>query len=260
MNKEVDVLIVGSGFGGLGLGAKLKQNNHPSFVIIERANDVGGAWRDNTYPGVECDVPSHLYSFSWKMNPNWSKTFAPGDEILNYMRDCAKDENLLENIDFNTEMLTSTWNSKDKLWHIETTQGLYIARYLVTAAGHLADEHLPNIEGLKDFKGDCFHSARWNNDADLTNKRVAIVGSGASAIQIVPEISKIAKEVVVFQRSAAYVVPRPDSIYTEQQKRLFKRMPSEMNKLRQDIFWAGEYNFIQRRNVPKFVNEAKKQH
>ncbi|RLL21816.1 flavin-containing monooxygenase [Acinetobacter chengduensis] len=254
---ETDVLIVGSGFGGLGLAIQMKQKGKNNFLIVEREGEVGGTWRDNTYPGVECDVPSHLYSFSFRLNPEWSKTFAPGPEIQEYLKKTADEEQLRSHIHFHTEMIKSSWDANQQKWMVETSKGTYISRYLITAAGHLADEHLPKIEGLESFTGDFFHSARWNHDVSLAGKRIAIVGSGASAIQIVPRMAEIASEMVVFQRSAPYVIPRPDYVYSEGQKQLFKRMPSEMEKLRQDIFWGGEFNFIQRRNVPKFVSDAK---
>lgn len=252
-----DILIVGAGFGGLGMGIQLKRSSKDAFLILERADDVGGTWRDNHYPGVACDVPSHLYSFSFRPNSNWSHVFSPGGEIQQYLRDCAREEGLLPHIRFGTTMLDARWSDADRQWSVKTSQGMFACRILVACPGHLADEHLPDIEGLSGFAGDIFHSARWNHGVELKGKRIGVVGSGASAIQVVPEMAGLASELVVFQRSAPYVIPRANRRYTEAEKRLFARDPSLMDKLRADLFWTGEYNFAQRRNVPRFVREAK---
>lgn len=252
-----DILIVGAGFGGLGMGIQLKRRGHDAFTILERADDVGGTWRDNHYPGVACDVPSHLYSFSFRPNANWSHVFSPGGEIQQYLRDCARDEGLLPYIRFGTTMLDARWNEADRQWSVQTSRGMFTCRVLIACPGHLADEHLPEIEGLSSFAGDIFHSARWKHDVALKGKRIGVVGSGASAIQVVPEMAQLASELVVFQRSAPYIIPRANRRYTEAEKRMFARDPSLMDRLRSELFWTGEYNFAQRRNVPRFVREAK---
>ncbi|MBY4596438.1 flavin-containing monooxygenase [Ottowia caeni] len=252
-----DILIVGAGFGGLGMGIQLKRRGTQDFLIIERAGDVGGTWRDNHYPGAACDVPSHLYSFSFRLNPNWSQAFSPGQEIQQYMRDCAREEGLLEHLRFHTNMTDARWNEAQQQWQVQTSQGLYVCRVLIACPGHLADEHLPEIDGLADFEGEVFHSARWNHAADLQGKRIGVVGSGASAIQVVPEMAKVASELVVFQRSAPYIIPRANRAFTEGEKRAFARIPGLMEKMRAETFWGGEFNFAQRRNIPRFVNEAR---
>lgn len=252
-----DILIVGAGFGGLGMGIQLKRSQRQDFLIIERADDVGGTWRDNHYPGVACDVPSHLYSFSFRPNAQWSHVFSPGGEIQQYLRDCAREEGLLEHIRFGCNMLDARWSEATQQWSVKTSQGQINCRILIACPGHLADEHLPEIEGLPDFQGEVFHSARWNHEAQLQGKRIGVVGSGASAIQIVPELAKIASELVVFQRSAPYVIPRANRSYTESEKRMYARAPELMDKLRAELFWGGEFNFAQRRNIPRFVAEAK---
>ncbi|MDO6966044.1 flavin-containing monooxygenase [Rhizobium alvei] len=255
---ETSLIIVGAGFSGLGMAMKLKQKGMDDFVILERADDVGGAWRDNTYPGVACDVPSHLYSFSFMPKPDWSRVFSPGGEIWDYLRDCARKTGLVPHIQFGAEMLQANWDETGRRWTVETTRGVWRGRYLITATGVLADAHLPAMPGLESFHGCSFHSARWDHAADLKGKRVGVVGSGASAIQIVPEVSKVASEVVVFQRSAPYIIPRPDRAYTEAEKRTFTRLPDTMTALRSEIFWFGEYAYAQRRAVPAFVAEARK--
>lgn len=254
---ETSIIIVGAGFGGLGVAMRLKEKGIDDFVILERADDVGGAWRDNTYPGVACDVPSHLYSFSYMPKPDWSRVFSPGGEIWDYLRDCAQKTGLVPHIHFGADLQKAEWNSRSNRWLVETSNGTWRGQYLITATGVLADAHLPNISGVDGFTGDAFHSARWDHSVSLEGKRVGVVGSGASAIQVVPEVAKTAGELVVFQRSAPYIVPRPDRAYSESEKRTFERLPETMDALRSEIFWTGEYAFAQRRAVPTFVAEAR---
>lgn len=258
MTIHTSVLIIGAGFAGLGMGIQLRRTGREDFLIIERASDVGGTWRDNHYPGVACDVPSHLYSFSYLTNPNWSRVFSPGGEILDYMRGCAKDEGLLPKIHFDTDMLECRWDAGAGHWVVNTSKGVYTAPILITGTGHLADSRLPDVDGLDSFTGASFHSAGWDHSVELKGKRIGVVGSGASAIQVVPEMQKLACELVVFQRSAPYMIPRADRAYTAGEKRLFQRDPEAVEALRSEIFWGGEFNFAQRRNIPRYLNEAKK--
>ncbi|MFM2343264.1 MAG: hypothetical protein RLZZ592_2917 [Pseudomonadota bacterium] len=252
-----DILIIGSGFAGLGMAIRLLRSGCTSFLVLERADDVGGTWRDNHYPGIACDVPSHLYSFSFRPKADWSRVFSPGGEIHAYLRDCAREEGLLPYIRFGTPMLDAHWDEAAARWHVRTPQGVYTCRYLIACPGHLADAHQPDIPGLESFSGEVFHSARWRHDVALEGKRIGVVGSGASAIQIVPEMAKVAGELTVFQRSAPYMIPRPDRAYSLAERRLFVRDPQAVTRARAEIFWGGEHNFIQRRNVPRFVAEAK---
>ena len=256
MTTHTPLLIIGTGFAGLGLAMKLKRQGDNDFMIIERSDDVGGTWRDNRYPGAACDVPSHLYSYSFKLKSDWSRVFAPATEIWEYMRWCAKDEGIMPHIHFNTNMQDAAWDETSKLWRVQTNQGEYTANVLVTAMGHLADEKYPPIEGIESFTGEKFHSARWDHSADLNGKRIAVIGSGASALQIIPEMQKVGSQVVVFQRSAPYVIPRPDRAYTEAEKRRFERDPEAIDALRSDLFWGMEYNYAQRRGIPKSIAEA----
>ena len=255
---ETSIIIVGAGFGGLGMAMKLKEHGVDDFVILERAEDVGGAWRDNTYPGVACDVPSHLYSFSYMPKPDWSRVFSPGGEIWDYLRDCARKSGLVPHIHFGANLEKASWDESARLWTVETPLGTWQAKFLITATGVLADAVLPNIPGMDGFAGDTFHSSKWDHSVSLEGKRIGIVGSGASAIQIVPEMTKVAKELVVFQRSAPYIIPRPDRAYSDAEKRTFARLPETMDDLRENIFWFGESMFAQRRNVPTAVAEARK--
>jgi cation diffusion facilitator CzcD-associated flavoprotein CzcO len=254
---ETSIIIVGAGFGGLGMGMRLKEEGIDDFVMLERADDVGGAWRDNTYPGVACDVPSHLYSFSYMPKPDWSRVFSPGGEIWDYLRDCAQKSGLVPHIQVGAELTRADWDEKTRRWTVETPRGIWRAQYLITATGVLADASLPDIPGIEGFSGASFHSSKWDHSVEIEGKRVGIVGSGASALQILPEMAKTASEVVMFQRSAPYVVPRPDRAYSEAEKRSFARLPEAMEELRSEIFWTGEYMFAQRRAVPTFVAEAR---
>lgn len=252
------ILIVGSGFGGLGMAIRLKQQGIHDFKIIERAAEVGGTWRDNTYPGVACDVPSHLYSFSFIKNPNWSRVFPQGAEIQRYLIQCCDQEKIRPHIDFHTQLERASWNAKERIWEIHTSKGLYQAEILITATGHLADEHLPQIPGLEEFEGQVMHSARWNHQISLENQHVVVVGSGASAVQLVPEIAKTAKSLTVLQRSAPYILPRPDRPYSESEKQLFRKDPDSISALRHSLFWGNEYNFAQRRNLQSQIERVKK--
>lgn len=253
------MIIIGAGFAGLGMGIRLKRRGEESFVIIERADDVGGTWRDNTYPGAACDVPSHLYSFSFRPNPDWSRVYPPGWEIQQYMRDCAEQEGLMPHLHLETTMEDATWDDDAGIWRVRTNCGEFTGDFLITGTGHLADESYPNIPGLEEFMGAKFHSARWNHNEDLTGKRIGVVGTGASAIQIVPEMAKVAAELVVFQRTPAYVIPRVERDYTEGERRLFRRDPQSIRDLRSELFWGGENNYAQRRAIPQFLEAAKTQ-
>ena len=183
---HVRVAIVGTGFSGLGLAIRLKQRGMENFVILERADDIGGTWRDNTYPGCACDVPSHLYSFSFAPNPNWSRHFSPQREIWAYLRDCVKRFGLSRHILFGHELLDATWDEDASRWRIETSQWSFTADVLALGNGPLSEPSIPKIPGLERFKGTVFHSAQWDHEHNLTSERVAVIGTGASAIQFVP--------------------------------------------------------------------------
>ena len=251
------IAIIGAGFTGLGCAIKLLKAGQDDFAVIERRADVGGVWYDNNYPGIACDVPSHFYSFSFRLNPNWSTIQSPGGEILEYLRDCAREEGILPYIRFNTEMVESRWDAVAKHWVIKTNEDTYHAKYLLTGAGHLADEFIPDIEGLDSFPGHVFHSARWDHTVDLNGKRIGVVGSGASAVQIVPEMQKIASELTVFQRSAPYMNMRNPHRYSAAEQRTFARNPDVMEHLRAWVFWFGEEQYAQRRMVPKYIEDAR---
>ncbi len=238
MGETTDVLIVGAGFSGIAMAAKLKRAGRTNFVIVERASDVGGVWRDNTYPGAACDVPSHMYSLSFAQNPRWSRTYSHQPEIHRYLQGVARDEGLLPHIRFDTELLDAQWQGDH--WAVDTSSGPFRARAVVAAAGPLVEPKLPAVPGLVDFEGDVFHSARWDHDVDLTGKRVAVVGTGASAIQFIPEIADQVGHMTVFQRTAPWVLPRTERPITRVERELFKRVPAAQDAVRKGIFWLRD--------------------
>lgn len=251
-----EYLIIGTGFAGIAMGAQLKRSGRHDFLILERAGDVGGTWRDNHYPGAACDVPSHLYSFSFRPNPTWSRIFSPQAEIQQYLRDTAEEEGLLEQIRFGRELVGADWDEATAEWVVRTSDGTFAARFLITATGHLSDPKYPDIAGLDQFDRPIFHSATWDDSLDLTGLRVGVIGSGASAIQIVPEMAKVASELVVFQRSPAYITPRHDRAYSKAEQRAFARAPELIEELRSELFWANEARFVERQAVPRLLEEV----
>ncbi len=224
--KNPRIAIIGTGFGGLGLAIRLKQSGLNDITLFEKASDVGGVWRDNTYPGAACDVPSHLYSFSFEQDRGWENRFGKAKEIHNYLRHCADKYEIRPHIRFNTEITGADFDESRGLWLVKTAVGEVIeAEILVSAVGQLSLPAYPKLKGLDSFKGKAFHSAKWDHDYDLTGKRVAVIGTGASAIQFVPEIAKQVAHLEVYQRSAPYVIPKPDRIYPPVERGLFKKIP-----------------------------------
>lgn len=252
---HVDVIIIGTGFAGLGMATRLAREDRTSFVVLERAASVGGTWRENTYPGAACDIQSHLYSFSFRPNPDWSRIYATQPEILDYLEATAREEGLLPHIRFGAEVLDARWNESTQRWLVTTSHGRYSGTSLVAASGHLSDPKLPDIDGLESFAGDVFHTAQWDHDVELVGKRIGVVGSGASAIQIVPELAPIAGHLTVFQRSAAHIIPRADRAYSDAERGMFRRVPETAQNLRDTLFWGNEARFPQRRGVPDFINQ-----
>ncbi|MFI5037782.1 MAG: flavin-containing monooxygenase, partial [Solirubrobacterales bacterium] len=195
------IAIVGSGFSGLGMAVRLKQEGIHDFVVLERAEDLGGTWRDNNYPGCACDVPSHLYSFSFAPNPDWSRTFSPQPEIWEYLRRVSAEHGVDPHIRYRHEVTAARWDEQAELWQIQTTAGELTADLLVAGAGPLSDPKLPDIPGIDTFDGAIFHSAQWDHDHVLDGERVAVIGTGASSIQIVPRIQPKVGRLHVFQRT-----------------------------------------------------------
>lgn len=237
---DTSVAIIGSGFGGLGVAIRLRQEGEEDFLIFERASDVGGTWRDNSYPGCACDVQSHLYSLSFAPNPGWTRSFSPQPEIWDYLRRCARDFRLLPHLRLEHEVLGAAWDDAAQLWRIETSRGRFNASVLVMAAGALSEPSLPNLHGLDKFKGKVFHSARWDHGYDLTGKRVAVVGTGASAIQFVPEIQPVVERLHIFQRTPPWIMPRRDRALGGFERRLFRSFPSAQRAARAAIYLFRE--------------------
>jgi cation diffusion facilitator CzcD-associated flavoprotein CzcO len=238
--EHVHVAIAGSGFAGLGMAIRLKREGITDFAVFERAHDVGGTWRDNTYPGCACDVPSHLYSFSFAPNPTWTRTFSRQPEIWEYLRRTANEYGVLPHLRFGHELTDATWDDDARRWTIETSQGTYTADVLVSAVGGLSEPKDPDIPGLDTFEGTTFHSARWDHDFDLAGKRVAVIGTGASAIQFVPRIAKQVARLDLYQRTAPWIMPRGDRPLTDREHRIYRALPLAQRAMRAAIYWARE--------------------
>src|SRR3954471_5408455 len=237
---HVDHLIVGSGFAGLCAAIKLAESGETDYLVIEKGDDVGGTWRDNTYPGACCDIPSQLYSFSFAPNPDWTSSYSPQPEIQAYLRRVAQEYGVRSRIAFQIELESAAWDDADQRWHCRTSSGEVTARTLVTAAGALSAPRLPEIDGIETFGGALFHSARWDHSVDLAGKRVAVIGTGASAIQIVPEVQRVAAHLDVYQRSAPWVIPRNDRRYPRVERAALRRVPALAKFYRTGIYWAHE--------------------
>jgi cation diffusion facilitator CzcD-associated flavoprotein CzcO len=253
---ETRALIVGTGFSGLGMGIAL-QKQGVDFLILEKAGDIGGTWRDNSYPGCACDVPSHLYSFSFEPKPDWKHLFSYRDEIWDYLQGVTDKYGLRRYIVFNSLVDRAHWDETEYRWHVFTESGQeYIAQFLISGAGALHIPSIPNIDGLDEFAGAAFHSAQWDHDVDLTGKRVAVIGTGASAIQIVPEIVDEARELQLYQRTAPWVVPRTNGMLPGALRRAFENVPGLRLALRGAIYWALEglaYGMTKRPDLLKAV-------
>src|SRR5690242_13552015 len=222
------------------MAIRLKQQGVEDFVVFERADDIGGTWRDNTYPGVACDVPSHLYCFSFAPNPGWSRSFSPQPEIWEYLRRVAAEEEVTGKIRFGEEVTGARWDPAARLWRIQTTTAALTARFLVAAAGPLSDPMIPGIPGLGAFAGAVFHSATWDHDRDLAGQSVAVIGTGASAIQFVPRIQPLAGQLTVFQRTPPWIMPRRDRQITRAERWLFRHVPATQRLARAAIYCGRE--------------------
>ncbi len=235
------VVVIGAGFGGLGAAHALLEQGITDVTVLERADSVGGVWRDNTYPGAACDVPSPLYSWSWAVNPTWGRRYSEQPEILDYLRSAARDAGLLDLVRTGQEVASATFDAQSRTWRLLTTAGTtYDTDIVITAVGQLSNPIVPDVAGRDTFTGPAFHSAQWRHDVDLTGLRVAVVGTGASVIQLVPGIVDTVASVTVFQRSAPYVVPKPDTAYQPRHHRLFTRFPALLRGERRTWFRTTE--------------------
>ncbi|MEU8717806.1 NAD(P)/FAD-dependent oxidoreductase [Streptomyces sp. NPDC048663] len=236
-HEQVRVAVIGSGFGGLGAAVRLRREGITDFVVLERAGSVGGTWRDNSYPGCACDVPSHLYSFSFAPNPDWPRTFSGQEHIRAYLEHVADVFGLRPHLRFDSEVKRMTWDPEKLRWDIETASGSLSADVVVSATGPLSDPKIPEIPGLDTFPGKVFHSARWDHDYDLRGKRVAMVGTGASAIQIVPAIQPEVARLTLFQRTPPWVMPRVDRAISAGERRLHRALPFT-TQARRGFLWG----------------------
>ncbi|MDS1114417.1 NAD(P)/FAD-dependent oxidoreductase [Gordonia westfalica] len=258
---EVDVAIIGAGFAGLGMATQLARRGRESFVVLERADAVGGTWRDNVYPGIACDIPAHLYSFSFRPPADWASRYPSGREIRDYLEQTVADEGLAERILLNTELRQATWDEGSSDWVITaaTSDGpgrTFRARSLVLAVGRLSEAKIPDIEGLEGFPGQIVHTAAWHDDVAVDGARVGIVGTGASAVQLIPHLADSAEELVVFCRTAPYVVPREDRRYTADERAALLD-PEVAGEVRHRLLTEADGAFRQRLGLHPDIDEIR---
>lgn len=235
------VVIVGTGFSGLGMAIRLARRGESDYVVLEKADDVGGTWRDNRYPGCACDVPSRLYSFSFDQKPDWTRDFATADEIWAYLRDVADRHGVRERIEFGADLASAVYSEQHRRWELATADGRqWTADALVLGVGALHEPRLPDVPGLEDFGGPVFHSARWPARDGLDGKRVAVVGTGASSVQIVPALAPRTERITVFQRTPAWILPKHDKVWSERRKRMFASHPALQRAVRWRTYWELE--------------------
>ena len=245
---DLEVAIIGAGFSGLGAAIQLKQQGIKDFMVFDKAEGVGGTWWVNRYPGCACDVPSHLYSFSFAPNPDWSRRFAPRAEIQAYLEDLVRQFRLPERIQLNTEIVQASWSDKDRRWHLVDAMGRHWrTRVLVPALGGLSRPAWPDIPGLDTFAGEMVHSQQWAEMLDLSGRRVAVIGTGASAVQLIPPVARQAQRLDIYQRTPNWIIPRPDRAIGPRRRALYRRMPW-LQKLARFGIWA-----ISEIRVPAFL-------
>ncbi len=237
--RDVAVLVIGAGISGIGAGIRLHREGFTDFAILEKADSLGGTWRDNTYPGCACDVPSALYSYSFAQKPDWSRLFAGQAEILDYVSDTARRYDIEQSIYYGEAALDSWWDDKACHWVVQTGKHVWHARIMISCTGYLHEPIMPALPGLEGFQGPVFHSSRWQHQLDLQGKRVAVIGTGASAIQFVPEIQPEVRELKVYQRTPQWILPKPDSSLPPPARRLLG-LPLVKQTLRNAIYAGFE--------------------
>ncbi len=256
--QEVGFLIIGAGFSGLGAAIKLTQAGHTDMVILERAEDVGGTWRDNTYPGCRCDVQSNLYSYSFDAKPDWSETFPSQPELWAYLQQVTTKNGLHRYLRFGHEVTEACWDASAGRWQVTTTRGAFAARYLIAGVGSLVEPSLPDIPGIDSFQGTIMHSARWDHSWRAAGRRVAVVGTGASAIQIVPSIQPEVEHLTVFQRTAPFVVPHTNHRVKPAIKALYRLVPATQRASRTLVYWMREIMALGFIKNPKILKRAER--
>ena len=254
--QEVSFLIIGAGFSGLGAAIKLTQAGHTDLVILERAEDVGGTWRDNTYPGCRCDVQSNLYSYSFDPKPDWSETFPSQPELWAYLRHVTRKNSLRQYLRFGHEVTSARWDDAARRWQVATTKGAFVARYLIAGVGSLVEPSLPDITGIESFQGTVMHSARWDHGWQASGRRVAVVGTGASAIQIVPSIQPEVGHLTVFQRTAPFVMPHTNHPVKPAIQAMYRLVPGTQRASRTLVYWMREFLALGFIKNPKILKRA----
>lgn len=254
--RTVEMAIVGAGFGGLGMAIRQLQQGNKDFVIIEKGADVGGTWHENHYPGAACDVQSHMYSFSFAPKTDWTQRYAGWQEIHQYIKDVTDDYGLRSHILFNSEVTAAQFDEETAYWDLSLADGSMIkAKFFVLASGPLHVPQIPKVKGIENFKGKVFHSAQWAHDYDLTGKTVASIGTGGSAVQYLPEIAKQVKQLDVYQRTPAWVIPRDERKYLEVNKKLFAKFPLLRKIHRARLYWSNESRVVGM-SAPKIMKGA----
>jgi cation diffusion facilitator CzcD-associated flavoprotein CzcO len=248
------IAVVGAGFGGVGAVVMLKRAGYEDVTVFEKGERVGGVWHHNTYPGAACDIPSPLYEFSFAPNPNWSRRFAPQAEIQAYIENVAREYGVLDCIKTNTEVQRASWDEERGNWLLATTAGDHEADVLVTACGQLSVPKVPPLPGLDSFEGPVFHTAEWRHDVELRGKRMAVIGTGCSAIQVVPSIQPEVEHVDVYQRSPGWTFPKMDFAYKERTKKLFARFPALHRLDRAAVFWFMEFGAAAMTKRPRLLS------
>ncbi len=261
--QDVDIAIIGAGFSGLGTAIRLKQEGYRDFVVLERGDDVGGTWHFNTYPNCGCDVPSHLYSFSFAPNPDWTRTYSKQPEIRAYLRRTADQFGVRPHIQTDTTVESADWDEDTRRWNVTTDRGTVSARVLVAGMGPLAEPRIPEIEGLDDFEGQVMHSARWDHSYNLAGKRVASIGTGASAIQYVPAIQPDVEQLHVFQRTAPWIMPHTDRQTLGFERRLYGAFPALERLVRGGVYAGREtlvLGFVKQPKLMRLVEKLARKH
>jgi cation diffusion facilitator CzcD-associated flavoprotein CzcO len=256
--RDFRIAILGAGFGGLGMAIRLKEKGVEDFVVFERDEEVGGTWWANTYPGCQCDIPSHLYSYSFALNPEWTRTYPLQPEIRDYLRECADRYGVRPHLRLGCAIKRAQWDEEAGAWRLETTDGTFTAQVVIAAPGALSEPRIPELPGLESFAGTVFHTAAWNHDHDLTGRKVAVVGTGASAIQTVPRIQQIAEHVTVFQRTPPWVVPHRDRPLTRFEHALYRRVPAAQRIVRTAVYFGRELLVTGMAYRPKLMNVLQK--
>ena len=240
-NKNLDVVIIGMGFSGICAAIKLIQNNITNIQIHEKSDGIGGTWHDNIYPGAACDVPSHLYCYSFEPNPNWSRRYAKQAEIKEYLENCADKYDILKYAKFSSKVVSMVYQEKEQTWDVTFDNGDVIsANHVIHAGGGIHKPKIPKFKDLNKFQGKIMHTAKWDKHAELKNKNIGIIGSAASAIQVIPEVAKVAKKLKVFQRTPNYIIPRGDRAYKKSEKRRFRKFPLLLKMLRWFLYMRLE--------------------